>query len=386
VTGDEMLAARYALGTYAFRASPPLPDKDEWMDSFRGRPQAPYVAAYEDGLPVAAVGSVMLTQNVRGALFGAGGICGVASDPAARRKGYARRLLGQMLAHFQANRRPFSCLYPFRESFYERLGYVTFPLVRIARFNSAALGALVARDLGGHVERRQWSDDFQLYSAYLAELRPGIHGFGIFEQADHAAAERNPRWLAQAFVDGELVGTMLYKLTGDDLTHFTLHAGNFYYSTSQGRYLLLQWIAHHVDHAENVELVLPPWEQPETWLADLRVRIDSAERAPMGRVVDVAAIGGLHVGLGTFAARIVDPLCSWNEGSWRFTSRDGILAVERTGTGDCELTIQGLSGLVYGTHDPADFAIRGWGNPPPALQVTLRAMFPPLQPYLHETF
>jgi len=34
---------------------------------------------------------------------------------------------------------PGLCLYPFRESFYERLGYVTFPQPRTARFSPQAL-------------------------------------------------------------------------------------------------------------------------------------------------------------------------------------------------------------------------------------------------------
>jgi hypothetical protein len=42
--------------------------------------------------------------------------------------------------------------------------------------------------------------------------------------------------------------------------------------------------------------------------------------------------------------------------------------------------------LMYGTHDPDDFAIRGWGNPSPAVQAIMRAMFPPMTPYLHEYF
>jgi hypothetical protein len=50
--------------------------------------------------------------------------------------------------------------------------------------------------------------------------------------------------------------------------------------------LLLDWIARHIDQADRAELWLPPYEHPETWLADMQVRIESQERAPMSRILD----------------------------------------------------------------------------------------------------
>jgi hypothetical protein len=52
----------------------------------------------------------------------------------------------------------------------------------------------------------------------------------------------------------------------------------------------------------------------------------------------------------------------------------------------CDLSIQGLSAMVYGTHNLGDFAYRGWGNPSAALQNTLQEMFPLQPPYLDEMF
>jgi len=62
------------------------------------------------------------------------------------------------------------------------------------------------------------------------------------------------------------------------------------------------------------------------------------------------------------------------------------LTVSPAKTADCQLTIQGLSALVYGVSDPEDFALRGWGDPSPALIDTLRMIFPPRLPYLHEFY
>ena len=149
---------------------------------------------------------------------------------------------------------------------------------------------------------------------------------------------------------------------------------------------MLQWIAQHTDQASNVEIWLPPYEQPETWLSDMDVKVEYQFRAPMGRVLDIAKIGGLQAGSGSFTARISDPLCPWNEGIWKFSSMDGKLQVEPHTAPDCELSIQALTALVFGTHDPENFAFRGWGNPSPVVQSSMRALFPPQIPYLHEYF
>jgi hypothetical protein len=112
----------------------------------------------------------------------------------------------------------------------------------------------------------------------------------------------------------------------------------------------------------------------------------------MGRVVDEAQIGanGVRTGPGCFSARITDPLCPWNEGVWRFETVDGVLQVGSAegaeSAPDCALSIQALETLVYGTHDPGDFAFRGWGAPSTQVQATMRAMFPRMLPHVHEIF
>ena len=114
------------------------------------------------------------------------------------------------------------------------------------------------------------------------------------------------------------------------------------------------------------------------------------------RVVDVGAIGdmradsGASAGGGQFVAHISDPLCPWNEGAWRFAAEGGRLRVSRVedrgGGAVVELTIQGLTALVFGSHDPADFVYCGWGAPAPAALTAMRTLFPAALPYLFETF
>ena len=61
-----------------------------------------------------------------------GGVADVSTHPKARRKGYIRQLMRFIYEQLKNQGYVLSCLYPFRESFYERLGYVTFPQTRQA--------------------------------------------------------------------------------------------------------------------------------------------------------------------------------------------------------------------------------------------------------------
>ena len=280
----------------------------------------------------------------------------------------------------------FSNLYPFRESFYERLGYVSFPLTKIARLTPLSLSPLLKMDLGGEIRLQLIGEAYDTYREYLAEMRQHRHGMAFFDFGDRNAANRNNLWTAIAEFGGKIEGLMLYRILGEEVTKFNFTAYRFYYQTSRARYLMLGWIARHVDQADRVELWLPEDEYPETWLADIQVKVESAIRPAMSRVLDVEKIGGMNVGKGSFSARIIDPLCPWNEGLWRFESGDGKLQVSKASKTDCELTVQGLTALIVGMHDPQDFPLRGWGNPDPAIQSIQREMFPKMNPFMHENF
>ena len=383
--GDDKLEAMYSLTSYALHPSPPLTNKEEWKEIVRPRQGVTYIALFEDGAPASGAAGTAMIQNVRGKLFDAHGIWGVATAPAARRNGYCRRVIAALLAAGRDDGQAFSTLYPFRESFYERLGYVTFPLTRIAKFAPSAVTSLLARDLGGRVEHALIGDGFDAYRDYLARMRRRVHGMGFFVHGDKIGAQRNRFWLALAMVGGEPAGMMLYDLKGEEETEFLFRAIRFYYDSARAA------SAAPMDRPARGSggprgAWLAPAEQPETWLADMQVKTESDIRAPMGRVLDVAKIGGMTTGPGHFAARISDPLCPWNEGVWQFESTEGALRVEPGGPPDCDLAIQGLTALVYGTHDPGDFPIRGWGDPPPVVQAAMRGVFPRVVPHLHERF
>lgn len=384
VSGDERRDIILRLGGYAFGPTPPLPfDNEFWQGFVRISEGAPNLVAFEDGQAVAMVHSTPMTQHVRGKIVPMGGVWAVATMPVARRNGLARRLMADLLAGDRARGAAMTCLWAFKESFYARLGYVTFPQWRKATFAPEPLIPLLKKDLGGTVEMLSIADGFDLYWDYLQEVQARTHGMALVKPV--LLRERNRRWLAVARVDGRVVGTILYQLAdgGDETLIFK--AERFFYTTVQGRYLLLEWLARHVDQTREVSLVLPPGELPETWWLDLQPKTTSIESA-LGRVLDVTRLAGIEVGPGQFTARISDPFCPWNEGCYRFASDGGCLDITPSVGAECTLSIEALTGLVYGIRDPEVFALEGWGDPSPDLQATMRSMFPACLPFLHEEF
>jgi GNAT superfamily N-acetyltransferase len=388
VDGDEMLDILFWLDNYAFRPTPPFPNREEWEEVIESRKGTAYYAVFEDGEGVAITACPPFTQNVRGKIFKMGGFANVSTHPSARRKGYSRELFRYAFEQLVQDGDVMSSLYPFRESFYERLGYVTFPQSRQAIFNPSTMDSLLKKDLGGAVELSLIGDGFDEYRAYVQRMHPHVHGMAVFTDVEgqKESAQRNLSWLAQAKVEGETAGVMVYNLKGEEMMNYDLRATRFYYRSSQGKYLLLAWLARHIDQAGKVELWLPSYEQPNTWLADIRPKIEPVFVAPMGRVLDVSSIGGMKTGSGRFTAHIRDPHCPWNNGIWKLEGGSGFLEVTPAAEANCNLSIQGLSALVYGVGDPVDYSIRGWGDPSPELQDIMRLMFPPKLPYLHEYY
>lgn len=386
IQGEEMYNTLFTLNSYSLAASPPIRNRDEWDTIVRQRQGMNCHTLFEDENPVSIAVSTPMKQNVRGKLFPACGVWGVSTFPTARRKGYCRQVIASLLSSDHDFGKTFSNLYPFRELFYERLGYVAFQLTKIAKFSPLSLSPLLKKDIGGEIKLQFIGEANDIYREYLTRMREKRHGMAFFDYADMGRVNQNLFWTAQAEVDGKIEGLMLYRILGEEVGKYNFEAIRFYYTTSRARNLLLGWIARHIDQADRVELWLPEDEYPECWLADIQVKVESAVRPAMSCVLDVEKIGGMQVGEGSFSAKIIDPVCPWNEGVWHFEFVGGSLGVSRSRDTDLELTIQGLSALVSGVPDPQDFSLRGWGNPDPPQITSLRAMFPPMRPFMHEIF
>ena len=99
--------------------------------------------------------------------------------------------MASMLSVDRDSGKVFTNLYPFRESFYERMGYVAFPLTKITKLTSASLSPLLKVDTGGELDLKLVGDAYETYREYLAEMRLHTHGMAFFDYADRGRANRN---------------------------------------------------------------------------------------------------------------------------------------------------------------------------------------------------
>lgn len=386
ITGEELKSTYFPLRQYAFFSSPPFDIEGDYERSKPLLEETTILVGFEGAKPVGSVASAWMTQSIRGRVFPMGGILGVTSDPHTRRKGYVRRLMAALHQQLYEEQRPLATLYPFRESFYGRMGYVSFLQKRRYRLRTAALTPLLDWQMGGSVEYANVQEAWDIQAAFQKAVQAQIHGLGLFEAGGNEfKRQRTQAWLAIARDEsGQAIGALTYKL---ETFAGTLKVRDVFYKNEQGLYLLLNWLARHVDQSTEIDIELAPHARPETWLSDMSIKSDpDIWITPMGRIIDIMSLQGLKVGEGQISLTIHDSDCAWNQGVFTFASDKGQLVITKGGTAECELSITGLSALIYGTQAAASFAFRAWGNLDTSQAVRLQRLFPLDAPYLYSMF
>lgn len=390
IEGEELLDHAFPMWNYAFGESPKEQKREDLEKHLPYQVDKHIIALFEDEKSVATATNIHMTQNVRGKVFPMGGVAGVASGPETRRKGYVKKLMGKMFENMRDTGEVVSGLFPFRESFYGRMGYVGFPQMRLMEFSPLHLSPLLKADISGDVEVCHIKEGFDTYWEFMKDIQPDIHGLALHpESAVVRLRDRGNYWLAIARHEGKVLGLMLYGIAGYGKE---LNVSEFFYTNSQGKYLLMQWLARHGDHVKTIWLKSQATDLLEIWSYDLQLAVHTRHSVspfhptPMGRVVIVEDLGGIRIGDSKFSATITDSYCEWNNGSFVFEVVEGKLQVSRTNKADSELSIEGLSALVFCGSDPADFVYRGWGNPSDEVQAAMREMFAPAFPFIHTDF
>jgi len=376
------------LQAYAFGTTPTVPTSDEPAAPAEEEDDKVRLVAFDGAEPSAVVVGIPMRQNVRGVILPMMGVSGVATHPAARRRGHIRTLLTQLHETMRDAGHVVSTLYPFRPSFYERFGYVGFPMPRRIRLFPDGLDRLLRADaIPGEVTLHRIGEALDEFRQALEHLLLERHGFSLYSpEAMARYRSKDDRWVALARHDGEVVGVLLYRSHGlgkDFEGHQLLTRGPL------GRMLLLRWLARHHDQHAAFTLELPPDERPDLWYVDIRYTDETKvagplHSAPMGRVLSVPGLAGLRVGAARATVEVVDD--PFVAGTWTFDGSTGSLEVRSGGTPTATLTSHGLAALVYGVLDPTEIHLRGYGTMDAATAQTLRTLFPAATPYLYASF
>lgn len=385
VSPDE--PANITLSTYAFQDSPRTLTDEDW-NRRRYLADSRILMSFDGDTPVAKAATHAMTMNVRGQVITMGGVGGVASMPAGRRGGRVRALMLGSFEHMREDGQPVSTLYPFRESFYERLGFVSFACPKFATLNPAHLASLLRIECPGPIEHLLIADGFERWVAFLEACQAELHGFAMQPPSRlEGVRDQNAWWLVLVHEGEEIAGAMTYQIVGHPRV---MRVETFLARTVPARYQLLSWIARHVDQVEQARIRVSPAEMPEFWFRDLddAIRTDGEDSwgAPMGRIISMDGLTGIGAGDGEVTVEVTDEQCPWNAGAWTLRGSGGVLEVQPGGAPSGIITIQGLSALIFNGLDPAVMLFRGWGEPDAGTSAQLRALFPPALPYLHEQF
>lgn len=381
--------ANLTLANYAFVNTPRVPDKDKDERFLKQRRNDRIYFSYLDNEPVARVGVIPMTQNVRGTVMPMGGITGVCSMPAARRGGHIRALMNHSIQQMHANGQAVSALYPFKTSYYELFGYAGWQAPLWVRIAPAALAPYLKQPKHGTVKQRLSSDVEDEYCAFLQRTQQDIHGMGYQPSVrTDNNVDAHTTWFMSVHEDDHITAGISYKL---NIEKELMEVGAAFWHTMNGMLNVFDFMARHVDQVKQVRMPLLPGQHPQLWVTDdWQVTILSNEKyswgPPMGRIVTLADLSGVSVGDATATINVSDAQAPWNNGIWTLSGVDGELTVTEGGTAGGDVSIAGLSAMLFSGLDPRTLPHRGWGAVNDETAEALQMLFPAVTPHLHELF
>ena len=365
---DELEASRW-LSKYAFGQ---WTDEEMKEDDYNWINPDHTLAAFVDGKMAAKVVTHPFRQMVRGVVKPMGGVAGVASYPEYRRQGLIRQLMHASFTEMRENGQLLTALYPFRESFYARFGYVTTNnnlTVKVETKSLAHYLPLMRENGDAWTYTRHRARDKKLeWLAQVWELGAVHHGFVFY------TPEATPDALWKMIVKDQQLLYVKQKgniaaaarfLSKGYMESGELSVREMYWDSPTARDHLFAYLATHADAAPFTWLPVPYGSNFHTWLNTPTVQLEAKISfvTLMGRVIDVAgALEGLPAPVdGRLVIEVADAQCDWNNGRYLLQSENGRLsATPTTQPAQDSMTIEGLSALVYGALPAAEAEYRRW--------------------------
>jgi len=345
LTADDVGAYR-ALRDHSFG----FPDNAETDAAFRER-MASTIGAFDGaGRLVSSAAGHRFETFVAGLPRRLLGIGAVQTEPSARRRGVARRLLVRLLERARDEGTGWSMLYPFDPRFYERLGWQALPTGVRLRLPIAAFGPPSTTDAVA-LEGPLGAALAPLYRRCAALWNfTNARTTGPWDCWDDlrpAAGERGA-----AFDLGDAYAVLQLRSEGADSTTLVVH--DALWCSAAGYAALLRLLCAYNGQAEHVVVDVPrDSDLAWSWSDGHAV---PAHGTRMVRVVDVAAaLRGLPFpdAAGPVTLRVVDGLAPWNDGTWHVAADgEGCTVTPASGSADVHADVRALPLLVGGGATP----------------------------------
>lgn len=332
-----------------------------------------------DGKIAAALQCFNFQQSVRGSLKAMGGIGGVWTYPEYRNQGCVKALMKSAFLEMRMQGISVSMLTPFKESFYESLGYaianstneINIPIVSLSQYLKTSKSHNLTCDRLAATEAKDVLSNFLYENLRSQSLQPYSHGLVItdfnYEQWWHlhrqklcVVIKRNYQPVAMAIYAIDSSGNL-------PISDRQIEISSIFWTDLESRDRLLQFFASHRDQIHSLTMPLPLDTNVHTWLNDAGKLQSSLSDPWMVRIVDIVqALHGLPITCEPFTFALNDPHCSWNDGVFRVDGDRGSLTVKRYNGDypnlaiDFRTTIAGISALMYGTHSLDELVHKRW--------------------------
>jgi predicted acetyltransferase len=313
-----------------------------------------------------------LRQWIAGEAMPMTGVGTVAISPVHRKQGRAAELVSAALRAGRERGDIVSSLFPFRVSFYQRLGYGLAGEAHQFQVPAAMLPDSAERHRVELLDNDDLRDEaFTLFSRWAVQQTgqldrtPRVWLQATAGASAHLFGYRSHR--------GEMEGyaVVLYRTDLPPAQRF-LEVDELVWTTDTARRGLYGWLASLDDQWPQILLRARPSDRLGDWLREPRLPHGAAPSwrlwapmatlmsGPMFRLLDVrAAFEGRRIEPAppiAFAVEVQDSLFEENRGSWRIVLDAGRAIVERTGALDLSLRmdISTLSRIYIGSLSPTD--------------------------------
>lgn len=351
-----------------------------------------------DGKITAKARNIPLIQNVRGKLIPAAGVSNVATDPVSRRKGHARKLMEYLVRKTYDDDLNVSILYPFKDTFYAVFGYVNVNPNTQLVIKPSQLRKWKTLPEGYTCKRSNDADSFDIYRKIHEEFFGNIHGGVVRPEKRWNEYGENPRLKVAVVYNpkGKPEGMVRYSLRGfssgfDWAQDGEINVHEFLYLTNKARIAILNHLYLYADQV--VKLLLPIYPETSelyTWLDDFFIATIKSQNVWMARVVDVKnTLKDLPTSAEEeISFKVNDPLIKENNAVYQITGdKKKITVKEVNEKTTLELTIEGLTALVYGLLSAEEVESFGWLNgTSEVFNKILDNFFPRKIGYLNEGF
>ncbi|NUN64081.1 GNAT family N-acetyltransferase [Pseudanabaena biceps] len=332
-----------------------------------------------DGKIAAALQCFSFQQSVRGSLKAMGGIGGVWTYPEYRNQGCVKALMKSAFLEMRMQGISVSMLTPFKESFYESLGYaianstneINIPIASLSQYLKTPKSYNLTCDRLAATEAKDILSNFLYENLRSQSLQPHSHGLVItdfnYEQWWHlhrqklcVVIKRNHQPVAMAIYAIDSSGNL-------PMSDRQIEISSIFWTDLESRDRLFSFFASHRDQIHSLKMPLPLDTNVHTWLSNAGKLQASLSDPWMVRIVDIVqAMHGLPITCEPFIFALSDPHCNWNDGIFRVDGDRGSLMVKRYNGDNPNLainfraTIAGISALIYGTHRLDELVHKQW--------------------------